>query len=149
MSRPFHGFPVKGAFRGLLRGGAVATLVGCALVATLVTTAAGGCSNLRTLPGWRRAVVIAAPSRTGDAETARLLLAADGWQVDVVPQGPAARTRSSVAVYDARKYPKMPDHVREVLEPLGATGGDDAKIDVLPFLTAGPGGSSVVLWLAD
>lgn len=149
MSRPFHGFPVKGAFRGLVRGGVLAAFVGGALVATLVTTATGGCSNLRTLPGWRRAVVIHAPSRAGDAETARLLLASDGWQVNVVPQGPAARTRSSVAVYDARKYPKMPDHVRGVLEPLGATEGDDAKIDVLPFLTPGPGGASVVLWLAE
>lgn len=145
MSRPIHGFPVKDALRRLARGGAVAALVGGAFVAA----ATGACTNLRTLPGWRRAVVIHAPSRAGDAETARLLLASDGWQVDVVPQGPAARSRSSVAVYDARKYPKMPDHVRDVLEPLGATEGDDAEIDVLPFLTAGPGGASVVLWLAE
>lgn len=145
MSRPIHGFPLKAAFRRLARGGAVAALVGGALVAA--TT--GACTNLRTLPGWRRAVVIHAPSRAGDAETARLLLASDGWQVDVVPQGPAERTRSSVAVYDARKYPRMPEHVREVLEPLGATEGDAPAIDVLPFLTTGPGGASVVLWLAE
>lgn len=110
--------------------------------------ASTACSNLRTLPGWRYAVIVHAPNRAADAHRARLLLEEDGWRVNVVPEGAATRENSSLAVYDAKKFPKMAAHLSDVLAPMG-TQDDPPKIDVLPFLPAGSGGTSAVLWLAE
>ncbi len=155
-SKPFNS---RGWRRALMpKRAASATTVGRRATSVALAAAAGiallaGCSNLRTLPGWRRAVVIHAPARAEDAAKARALLEADGWNVDVVGQGPARRARSSLAVYDAKKFPKMSEHLKDVLAPVGtAKDGDgrgDAAIEVLPFFQPGPGGASAVLWLAE
>jgi hypothetical protein len=101
---------------------------------------ASACGSLRTLPASRRAVVVHAPGRETDADLAAALLAKDGWAVERAPTGPADRTRSSLAVYDGRKFPKMAEHLADLLKPTG-------EFDVLPFLQPGPGGTSAVLWL--
>jgi hypothetical protein len=116
-----------------------------AVVAAAAALALAACSSIsRSLPGYRRAVVIYAPSRLGDAEKARALLVSDGWSADIVAQGPAQRTRTSLSVYDAHHYPRMPAHLQDVLKPLGGE-----TLEVLPFPQPGPGGTSAVLYLAD
>ncbi|MCG3134313.1 MAG: hypothetical protein HMLKMBBP_01608 [Planctomycetes bacterium] len=102
------------------------------------------CGSVRTLPAYRRAVVVHGPAQRDAALAARQALLDDGWEVDVSPAGPAQRGRSSLAVYSVRKFPKMPEHLEGVLAgaepPVGA-------FETLPFMQPGPGGASAVLWL--
>lgn len=99
------------------------------------------CGSARSLPAWRRAVIVHAPDRADTALAARKALLDDGWEVDVTSSGPARRGRSSLAVYTSAKFPKMASHLEEVLAP------SIGEVEVLPFLQPGPGGASAVLWV--
>ncbi len=116
-----------------------AALAACLVASSL---ALPGCRGLRTLPSTRLAAVIYAPSRAADAEKAERLLVDDGWSVSKSPTGPAKRSRSSVAVYDTRTFPKLADHVTDLLDEVPG-------LETLPFLQDGPGGTRVVVWLAE
>jgi hypothetical protein len=101
------------------------------------------CAGMSRAPTPGHAVVLHEPSRAADAERAREILAAHGWDVTTAPAGVARRSRSSLAIYAQRKRDPRGRDLADALRP--AIG----ELDVLPFLTDGPGGQDAVLWLAD
>ncbi len=101
------------------------------------TAACGTGSALRGEAG--HALVVFAADRTDDAEQAAARLREIGFGVDLEPEGPAVRTRSSAAVYLARRRPDRVAAVEAALEPL--------DVEILPFVQAGPPGNDVVIWL--
>ena len=114
----------------------IATVVlASALVASCSST-----SRFAGTPG--TAVIVCESGREADAEAARAALAEVRWIATIAPAGPAARTRSSVAIYGQRHRPGRGADLADVLRP--ALG----DIEVLPFLAEGPGRHDAVIWLA-
>jgi len=115
-----------------------------------------GCRTRRDAVEAPRAVVFYEPSRRADAETARDLLAEEGWSVWLEPAGPVHRSRSSLALYGfALKDPRSPE-AAEILAPLGRIAdpvtdgsGPEPDIERLAFAQPGPSGTAAVLWLAE
>jgi hypothetical protein len=115
-----------------------------AVFALTVVALAPACSSPgrnSAMPG--RAVVVWEPQRAADAESAKTAMEAQGWTATTVAAGPVHRTRSSLAIYAQRHHVGHGAELEPVLEPIVG------EIDVLPFLTDGPGGNDAVLWLAD
>jgi len=122
-----------GAFRNGLRVAALAVAAGGAACSTA--------GRYEGSPGL--AVVIYEPTREHDAEVAAALLRSKNWAVHTASAGVAHRARSSLAVYGQRH---RQGRGLDLAEPLRQNVGE---IEVLPFLTPGPGEHDVVLWLAD
>lgn len=118
-----------------MRSRALATLALLALALTACSTPD------RPLHGGR-AVVIHAASRATDAETAAQRFREAGFKVQVEPEGPAVRERSSAIVYRVGRNPSLPALVEHLLEPIG-------PIEMLPSVHAGPGTTDVVVWLVS
>jgi hypothetical protein len=113
-----------------------------ALAAATLAVAAGCATPTREGPAPGRAVIVFEASRAADAESARAAMESAGWEVGTAPAGVAHRTRSSLAIYGQRKNAGHGAELGEVLQPVVG------EVEILPFLTDGPGGLDAVLWLA-
>lgn len=112
--------------------------------AVALSLLAAACSTPTRASGEpRHAVVVWEPSRAADAESARAAMEAEGWTVSTAPAGVARRTRSSLAIYAQRRDTGHGKELAGVLEPVVG------EVELLPFLTDGPGGNDAVLWLSD
>lgn len=112
------------------------------LLATVLLLA--GCSGVTRYSGTPgAAVVVYEPSRAADAVAVREILVQRGWRAETAESGPARRTRSSVAIYAQRRHTGRGADLADALRP--AAG----ELDVLPFMTDGPGRHDAVVWLAE
>ena len=102
----------------------------------LVAASAVAC---QTGPLADRAVVVYDRARTGDADSAARILRGEGVLVELQVRAPVPRSGSSIAVYDAVRFPDRPQIVADLLAPLGT-------FDLLPF-PAGNNGTDIVVWL--
>ncbi len=121
-----------------MRPVALATLISTSLLAVVLAA----CSTPdRPLHGGR-AVLIHAASRNADAAVAADRFREAGFDVQVEPEGPAVRERSSAIVYRVGRNPSLPDLVEWLLEPVG-------PVEMLPSVHPGPGTTDVVVWLIN
>ena len=111
------------------------------LLAAAPLAACSAMSRFTSMTG--NAIVVYEPTRGTDAAIATGLLRERGWKVDLAESGPAHRSRSSLALYGQHHRTGIGIALTDVLRPLVG------EIDVLPFLTEGPGLHDAVLWLAD